>query len=186
MVLSSARVMKKSKKRSQKKRTPCRWKAMRAQGVQPVMNQLHFRLIINTTNTRPAGEFGPLMNRFEGEDSQIVSISTTHPTFYNLHEQEHYDLTRDELAECGFVGNELTLEQKSVTRDMRLASRIRHTYKNTKGFFTVSELLKVVQRFEMKARPQTQWFGGVDAHHVYFEGFSQNREKDAYSVMWGS
>jgi len=52
-------------------------------------------------------------------------------------------------------------------------------------FFTLSDLKDVVERLELATRGDSEWFGGVDVHHVYFDGIS--READgAWSIFWGS
>jgi hypothetical protein len=35
-------------------------------------------------------------------------------------------------------------------------------------------------------RPQNEWFGGVDIHHVNFEGLGYNPEYNGWSCSWGS
>jgi len=34
----------------------------------------------------------------------------------------------------------------------------------------VQELLRAVELTEQKTRENTEWFGGIDVHHMYFEG----------------
>ena len=52
--------------------------------------------------------------------------------------------------------------------------------------FTVSEVVKAVEKFERVDRPKSKWFGGIDCHHVFFEGLCPNAEKNAFCIRWGS
>lgn len=58
--------------------------------------------------------------------------------------------------------------------------------------FTVSEIMGLVLDFENKYRRYTEWFGGIDKHHIYFEGLSKvnNELSDpnipTYEIDWGS
>ncbi|HHO53235.1 MAG TPA: hypothetical protein ENK18_20765 [Deltaproteobacteria bacterium] len=51
--------------------------------------------------------------------------------------------------------------------------------------FTVRELLAAIERTEHQTRGSSEWFGGIDVHHVYFEGLYPEAE-DVWSVCWGS
>ena len=52
-------------------------------------------------------------------------------------------------------------------------------------FFTAQEMIDNIIVFERIDRPKTSWFGGVDCHHVYFEGLRPD-EKGSYHLFWGS
>ena len=49
----------------------------------------------------------------------------------------------------------------------------------------IQEMVDMVVEFEKVDRPKTSWFGGIDAHHVYFEGLCKQKD-GSYSVCWGS
>ncbi|MEM1350674.1 MAG: hypothetical protein AAGI01_19080, partial [Myxococcota bacterium] len=52
-------------------------------------------------------------------------------------------------------------------------------------YFTLRDLAEVIERLELVTRGDSEWFGGVDVHHVYFDGIS--RESDGvWSIFWGS
>lgn len=53
------------------------------------------------------------------------------------------------------------------------------------AFFTVRDLTAAVEETERRTRGQTEWFGGIDVHHVFFEGIDQ-REDGVWTVAWGS
>ena len=52
------------------------------------------------------------------------------------------------------------------------------------AWFTVQEVLDAIGAFETAARPQTSWLGGINTHHVYFEGLMG--KDDHYMIWWGS
>lgn len=51
-------------------------------------------------------------------------------------------------------------------------------------YFTAGNLIKVIEKTERKTRKNTEWFGGIDVHHIYFEGL--HKEGKYYTIYWGS
>ena len=51
--------------------------------------------------------------------------------------------------------------------------------------FTLEELRAAVEEHERQTRGSTEWFGGIDVHHIYFEGLHPN-DNGSYSIHWGS
>jgi hypothetical protein len=51
--------------------------------------------------------------------------------------------------------------------------------------FTIRELASAVEETERRARGSTEWFGGVDVHHVHFEGIHPE-DHSTWSIHWGS
>lgn len=100
----------------------------------------------------------------------LPRIQTCAPTVW-VHGERH---TADTTA-VAFRGNQMTLISNSATR---------HTFVEPKGFFTLSEFMACVQLFETEDRPKSNWFGGVDRHHVFFDGVKQTQ--DGYRILWGS
>jgi hypothetical protein len=52
-------------------------------------------------------------------------------------------------------------------------------------FFTVRDVLRAVEETERKTRATSEWFGGVDVHHVYFEGVHR-QDDGTWLIHWGS
>uniref|UniRef100_A0A914Q449 Uncharacterized protein n=1 Tax=Panagrolaimus davidi TaxID=227884 RepID=A0A914Q449_9BILA len=50
---------------------------------------------------------------------------------------------------------------------------------------TAKELADLICDFEKEARVKFNWLGGVDVHHVFFEGLQQLGPKK-YRIYWGS
>ena len=182
------RPSKKSSKSSRFKKAPLtRCKVLsstRSCGPTPMLRSVTFVAHVETTNTSP--QQGMLLNRFEEPDSEIVSLHAGPIERFDRALNEHIELTRDELQQPGFIGSELPLESIWKARDGRTVAETRRTYKTHKGFFTVSEVVKAVEKFDRVDRPKSKWFGGVDCHHVFFEGLCPNAEKNAFCVCWGS
>ncbi|HEU4533418.1 MAG TPA: hypothetical protein VFS00_04845 [Polyangiaceae bacterium] len=52
-------------------------------------------------------------------------------------------------------------------------------------YFTVRDVLRAVEETERATRARSDWSGGVDVHHVYFEGV--HRQADGtWAIYWGS
>jgi len=51
--------------------------------------------------------------------------------------------------------------------------------------FTVRDLGEAVAKTERQGRDESEWFGGVDVHHVFFEGISLE-DDGVWSICWGS
>ena len=127
---------------------------------------------LNVVTDRPRVETSLIMNRVESPESRIVSISANEPTLYIR--GEHVPL---DLSEVAFVGKELTLRSGWNTTTK--------TFLSDHGAFTVKELMNCIVEFELEDRPKTTWAGGVDCHHIFFEGLLHVQDKE-YQISWGS
>lgn len=57
------------------------------------------------------------------------------------------------------------------------------------AYFTHKCLVDAIVSLENQTRKKTNWFGGIDTHHVYYEGLCPDfgaGEAGVYEVMWGS
>jgi len=45
--------------------------------------------------------------------------------------------------------------------------------------------LRVLNRLDGLTRDSSKWFGGIDVHHVFFEGIHLD-EDDVWAIHWGS
>ncbi len=107
-------------------------------------------------------------------------------TFFDKDSDDLVELSEDELDKKCYSQTSIIICSGSTER----------TYMNDNGF-TVRELLDYVLEVETIERPKSEWFGGVDVHHVYFEGLylqKDEHEDDIYDigqtkkfyVSWGS
>jgi hypothetical protein len=100
--------------------------------------------------------------------------------YVNL-EDEHgeYDQRKPTKAELDSV----VLKQPSLKMSGRANVDVEHKAPNKK-YFTARDLIAAIRETERQTRSQTVWFGGIDTHHVYFEGL--HIEGGAYHIFWGS
>ena len=133
-------------------------------GLTKTMQQVSFVLQIETTD--PV-EMDRLMNRFESSKSKITKISASGIDI------DGKEATAEQLNEKGFIGSSITLN-----------GILSGTFTNSKGYWTISEMVQNIVNFERLNRPKTEWFGGIDTHHVFFENLIG--EGNDYSIYWGS
>jgi hypothetical protein len=50
--------------------------------------------------------------------------------------------------------------------------------------FTVRDLQHAIEKTERESREKGEWLGGVDVHHIFFEGIED--EDGVWMVCWGS
>ena len=119
--------------------------------------------------------------------SFVLTIETTnsntemkslhvHLARYDDDVDDYVDYTPEELAQPGFVGKTITL----------VCAGTRKTYENEKGFFTVKEVVDFVEDFERISRPKSGPHGGIDCHHIFFEGLAGPQPGGYYTIIWGS
>ena len=51
--------------------------------------------------------------------------------------------------------------------------------------FTVRDLIQAIETAELELRAKSEWDGGIDVHHIYFEGLSEEPD-GAFFISWGS
>jgi hypothetical protein len=142
-----------------------------------------FLLHIGTTNT--AERHGMLLNRFEESDSKITSINHSEIQRFNKSRDDFDDLTEEQLAMPGFKGKKITFRNTWV-QNKKVVGKTTCKFTNTRGYFTVQEMVKNIVKFEKVDRPKSCWFGGVDCHHIFFEGIYKNKDDKTYGICWGS
>lgn len=95
----------------------------------------------------------------------------------SVHEHEDTrDLTEQELASVAFAGPRIALRSEGGV--------VEHEAPNGKDF-TVRDLVRAIEETERRTRDQTERLGGVDIHHVFFEGLGENGN-GTWTIRWGS
>ena len=107
--------------------------------------------------------------------SKIISV-TLNAELYNEGKDLFRPLTSSEL-------NSIAFESKRIVIGSESGESKEHSAKNGKHF-TVQELIKAVELTEFKTRGNTDWFGGIDVHHIFFEGLSCH--EGVWMPFWGS
>lgn len=135
-------------------------------------NEVQWVLDLKVTETK---QYGNLLNRFAPPEAKLVSISYTTPEWYKDH--DFIALTETELREIAFSGPLITFKS-AMTKSFNAP--------NNKSF-TVKELIEAIVSFEKEDRlcSKSEWFGGIDVHHVFFEGLGKYKD-GMYEVNWGS
>jgi hypothetical protein len=103
----------------------------------------------------------------------IVSLRLEATVYEN---DDFRELTEEELSRVVFE------EPAIVLRGFGRA--ISHSAPNG-VHFTVRDMLAAVEETERQTRGESEWFEGVDVHHVFFEGIHLG-EDGVWEIHWGS
>lgn len=114
-------------------------------------------------------------NLVSSSSSKVVSAKLN-LEFYNEEDDTFRALSESEL-------NSIAFESKAIVIGSESGESIEHFAKNGKSF-TVKELIQTIEHTEFKTRGNTDWFGGVDVHHIFFEGLSCH--EGVWVPFWGS
>ena len=124
------------------------------------------------------------LNCFQHPEATVVGIEASPPVIYpDSDDHEHlltynYEVSEDYLEQTGFNGNAICLKSPS--------DGSYHVYGSSSHSFSCKELIDVIVDFEQKERPKTNWLGGMDVHHVWFEGLCRVSNSCAFFISWGS
>lgn len=131
--------------------------------------------------TVPPERVGNLLNERATPEAGIATLKLTAEVF-NDEAETFRPLTSEELDSVAFRGASIRLRSEE-------GEAVSHAAPNGQ-FFTVRQLLAAVEETERQTRAQSEWLGGVDVHHVFFEGVHQGEEADAeddaWEIWWGS
>ena len=129
--------------------------------------------------TVPPERVGNLVNERATPEAGIVSLKLV-VEIYNSDTDERRPLTPEELDSVAFRGASIRLRSEE-------GEAVSHAAPNGQ-FFTVRQLLAAVEETERQTRDQSEWLGGVDVHHVYFEGIhpDEDGEEGVWQICWGS
>ncbi len=136
-------------------------------------NSLSARLYIDLSE--PPEQIANLLNVRATPDAEILRLELRAEVFIE-EESKFRPLTDEEYHSVAFQGSSITLQSED-------GDPITHNAPNG-SHFTVRELLQAVEETERRTRGQTEWLGGIDVHHVYFEGI--HKSGDVWEIYWGS
>lgn len=126
--------------------------------------------------TEPTEPIGNLANVRATPDAKITSLRLV-AQVYNRNTGEFRELTPEELESVAFRAPQISLRGEG-------GQAVTHQSPNGK-LFTVQELLKAVEETERQSRGNSEWFDGVDVHHIFFEGIHLG-EDGVWEIYWGS
>lgn len=125
----------------------------------------------------PAEPVADLLNLRASPDSRVVRLELR-AEVYDPDTEEVRPLTPAELGAVAFRGSSIRLRGEDGE------GAVSHDAPNG-SYFTVEELLRAVEETERQTRAQSEWLGGVDVHHVFFEGIEPGGD-DEWEICWGS
>lgn len=96
---------------------------------------------------------------------------------YTYGEEDVQELTAEQLSVVVFP-------EPTITLCGEAGIPTTHYAPNGK-YFTVRDMIAAVIATEAQTRGQTEWFGGIDLHHVFFEGIYRNGD-GGWRIAWGS
>ena len=129
--------------------------------------------------SEPAEKIGRLDNERAPADAVIRSLRLVPEIFEN---DGFRDLTDEELNRTVFEAPAIRLRGEADHPD----AVIEHAAPDGRGF-TVRQLLAAVEETERQTRGRSEWFDGVDVHHVFFEGLRPADADDgSWQILWGS
>ena len=173
------RSKRRSKKRSKKWKKKSAIDKLNRPGLTEAMRNVSFKLDIQVTETARSG-----FNK-ESVDS-IDAGPITQCVFDERRGAREAEASAEERNRVGFIGNAITLENTTYTRDGRLASMTRHTYKSkkNKNYLTIEELVDIIVRFERLDRPKSSIIndGRIDREFVVFYKLKLLRDNTSYKV----
>ena len=119
------------------------------------------------------------LNEYATPTAQLESITFEGNTFDG---EDIHEVTEEQLAETAFNHPEINLVwQPAPGRDYLVC----HRDAPNGTHFTLQDLIDTIVGAETLFRPHSEWFGGIDTSHTFFEGFTQHGEH-TFSIFWGS
>jgi len=107
---------------------------------------------------------GNLWNIKASRNAVISKVALSHPTLYS--DDDCRDFTDKEMKAVAINNKEITIYSGLDTN---------HSMKflaDNGSSFSVKELFRCLEQFELMDRPKTEWLGGPDIHHVCLEGLT--------------
>jgi hypothetical protein len=131
--------------------------------------------ILHIELTEPAQPYAPhVLNLQASPDARITSLRFDAQVFER---GELRPLTEDELASIAFAAPQIRLRGDT-------GEEVAHDAPNGEHF-TVRDLIRAVELTELRTRGSSEWLGGVDVHHIFFEGISLEQD-GTWAICWGS
>jgi hypothetical protein len=136
------------------------------------------RLCGNIKNelTEPAEHYGNMANLAAKPSAKIVDIKY-YPQVWEEDKDELHDLTEAELQLEIFQHPSIRLRGEGEVV-------VEHSAPNGNSF-TIQDMIIAIEVTERKSRGSSEWLGGIDVHHIYFEGIHQDENGD-WEIHWGS
>ncbi len=126
--------------------------------------------------TEPPVKIGDLENERAKPGAKVKTLRFK-VSIYQEKIEKFRDLTEEEYNSIAY--NDSMIVLRSGHKPIE--------YKASNGkFFTVRDLINAVEMTERKSRGKSSWMGGVNIHHVFFEGLSFDERDGSWWINWGS
>jgi hypothetical protein len=120
-----------------------------------------------------------MINLKATKTATITNISiTTQVVEGDCEDQQYRDLTEAEWNRVIFRGAVLRLRGEGSKRVLE------HSAPDGASF-TVRDLIAAILETERQTRPETQWCGGIDIHHIFFSGIT-GEKGGVRDICWDS
>jgi hypothetical protein len=126
--------------------------------------------------TEPSEPIDDLLAVAAHPEAQILSLSLALEVF-NWDTEQSRPLTQEELDMVVFVEREIQLRGES-------GEIVVHQAPNGNEF-TVRDLINAVEDTERETRGSTDWLGGIDVRHCFFEGIHETKD-GVWEIFWAS
>lgn len=129
--------------------------------------------------TEPASQIAENLANLKASPQAEIAHLSLEAKVFNEEDESFRALTPEELSIVILPISRIQLKGES-------GDIVEHKAPNGKDF-TIKDLIKAVEETERKTRGDSEWFGGIDVHHVFFEGIYQDEDdKDVWEIWWGS
>ena len=139
-------------------------------------NQLSGVLVIQVSE-QPHRIAPNLLNLAVSPQAKLVSLSFELAWFDEKTEEER-ELTPEQL-------DWVVLRSNGIRMRSILANDVVVEHPCPNSEFRVKDLAEAVRKTELASRSATDWFGGIDVHHIYFAGIVF-AEDGVWVIHWGS
>lgn len=129
---------------------------------------------LEVTLPQPTERIEGLMNLQASPAARLVAVRLDLKVPDN---DETRPLNEDEL-------NWVVFQRPSIQLAGEADVPVKHEAPNGREF-TIRDLARAIVETERQTRGQTQWLGGIDVHHCFFEGLEE-REDGSWGITWGS
>ena len=119
------------------------------------------------------------LNEYATPTATVRSI-TFHPNTWDG--EDIHEVTEKQLTTNVYDYHEITLVW-SPAPDVDYSEYHRDAPNGT--HFTLQDIIDTIVQAQYLFRPYSNWFGGIDTSHTFFEGFTQHGEH-TFSIFWGS
>lgn len=136
-------------------------------------NQLDGKLHVELT-TPPVQVAPHMLNLKADPEAQLKSVRFEAKVRLG---DESRPLTSEELESVAFDAAEIQLRGDT-------GAVVAHRAPNGERF-TVRDMIRAVEETELQTRGASEWLGGIDVHHIFFEGVLPERD-GTWSICWGS